>query len=599
MFSPVFHFELIRSGRNRWHWWLRILYASVLLFFLFTVYNGHAVQTLKGSGANIRAMKTVAATFYGQFQICQLVTVILLAPVFAANSISEEKSRRTLEHLLSTPMRDAEIVGSKLLLAVVRVWEILLAGLPFCALCLLLGGLSPLQVIGDFIIAMATAWICCCFASLCAVWTKRLADALLVVILVQAIWYTTPLALMFLSFGGATFANVPSFVTNLNPFWSMNQTASPDPYAPWTTMFVELSPALGAWIGFGLAFAVVAWWRLRKSWDVSQYVTASWLLKLINAKLGFYRRKETLPLLTDDPMSWRELQQRRSNFFERIAWAVVILALATLLVVCVSYFETDQQSIISNTPGPPPIMAILSVLTAFLYLGMFAMPVIGIIGATAFTEERDRGLFDLLRTTDLTQYEIVSAKATRLIRAVFLLVSVHAAALLASCLIGYTPFATVLTLTSHTLAAGVFFAMFGLYTGLQIKKTSHCVLIVIAVSALLDWVFPIALTSMTRGPNVDALLLVLSLSPSFHSVVQITIDNIPRPDPHALPIWLCRVVTIFVAFMYVLIAVRFYRRCADHPIGPWLHSADVVSDSVLAQMISKNAPSPFATAPVK
>src|SRR5262245_15421739 len=101
----------------------------VLLYFTYDAYGRRLTPDELDSH---RVMAQLGAEFYWGFSLCQLLAVLALSPIYAATSIAEEKQRQTLPFLLSSQLRDGEIVFSKIGLAMLRVSEVLLCGLPLC-----------------------------------------------------------------------------------------------------------------------------------------------------------------------------------------------------------------------------------------------------------------------------------------------------------------------------------------------------------------------------------------------------------------------------------------------------------------------------------
>src|SRR5688572_18198275 len=100
MLGPVFTWELVRAGRRRWHWWARVLYVCLLLLFLYASFGD--VPRFSGPVVSHRVLSEIGARFYRGFSFYQLLAVLLLAPIYAATSVSDEKTRRTLPYLLTS-----------------------------------------------------------------------------------------------------------------------------------------------------------------------------------------------------------------------------------------------------------------------------------------------------------------------------------------------------------------------------------------------------------------------------------------------------------------------------------------------------------------
>ena len=80
----------------------------------------------------------------------------LMAPSFAAGTITGEKERKTYEMLLASPMRPTAIVIGKLLASLSHLAVLVFCSLPIVMLCLPLGGRSLYEVLATYV-AMAAA----------------------------------------------------------------------------------------------------------------------------------------------------------------------------------------------------------------------------------------------------------------------------------------------------------------------------------------------------------------------------------------------------------------------------------------------------------
>jgi ABC-type transport system involved in multi-copper enzyme maturation permease subunit len=144
--NPVLQRELLVN--------LRMVRAFVLLFVYqallgAVVYFAWPQDTHLDLTANSQhAMQTRALVdlfFIGQFVIASM-----MAPSFAAGSITGEKERHTYEMLLASPLRPAAIVMGKLVAALTHLAVLIFASLPIVMLCLPLGGVSVYEVLAAY-----------------------------------------------------------------------------------------------------------------------------------------------------------------------------------------------------------------------------------------------------------------------------------------------------------------------------------------------------------------------------------------------------------------------------------------------------------------
>lgn len=87
----------------------------------------------------------------------QLAMICLIAPVFAAGAITQERDAQTYNILLSTPLTNAQIVLGSLLSRLYFVLVLLLSGLPIFCITMLYGGVTRDQILLSSALAGCTA----------------------------------------------------------------------------------------------------------------------------------------------------------------------------------------------------------------------------------------------------------------------------------------------------------------------------------------------------------------------------------------------------------------------------------------------------------
>jgi len=151
--NPVLQRELVVNLR---------MHRAFLLLFGYLVALGAVVyaawpaatridMTESGSGA---ARELVDLFFVGQYLLASL-----MAPSFAAGTITGEKERKTYESLLASPLRPSAIVLGKLLAALCHLGILIFCSLPIVMLCVPLGGVSLYEVLAAYL-ALAVSVIC-------------------------------------------------------------------------------------------------------------------------------------------------------------------------------------------------------------------------------------------------------------------------------------------------------------------------------------------------------------------------------------------------------------------------------------------------------
>src|SRR5580658_1944075 len=106
--NPVLQRELLVNLRTRRAMLLLIGYNLVLGILVFLAWPQH--RRLDLSQGSDEAKGLINLFFLGQY-----ILASLMAPSFAAGSITGEKERKTYEMLLASPLRPATILVGKLL----------------------------------------------------------------------------------------------------------------------------------------------------------------------------------------------------------------------------------------------------------------------------------------------------------------------------------------------------------------------------------------------------------------------------------------------------------------------------------------------------
>ena len=112
---------------------IRCIYLGVLvLLVLFMLGNAET-----GSLSQLTIRSTEIFTSLSYFQ---LVLVALLAPIFTAGAITQEKDSQTYDILLATPLSNGQIVLGSLLSRLFFVFALLVSGIPIFSITQVFGG---------------------------------------------------------------------------------------------------------------------------------------------------------------------------------------------------------------------------------------------------------------------------------------------------------------------------------------------------------------------------------------------------------------------------------------------------------------------------
>ena len=147
--NPVLQRELLVNLRMPRSFWLLLLYQVILGVIVYFAWPRQVrLDLTAGSGSNSQLVDLV---FLGQY-----VLASLMAPSFAAGAVSGEKERKTYEMLLASPINPESIVIGKLIAALTHLAMLIVASLPIVMLCLPLGGVSFYEVLAAYVMLISS-----------------------------------------------------------------------------------------------------------------------------------------------------------------------------------------------------------------------------------------------------------------------------------------------------------------------------------------------------------------------------------------------------------------------------------------------------------
>jgi hypothetical protein len=400
MLGPIFNREATVVPKRTKTYLMRGVYVLSLFLLLCTGY-------LVLDGSRSMATASDAARFGGwMFTLLaplQLLVLSSLAAVGAASSVAQEKDRRTLILLLLTRLSGFEVVVGKLTATLLAPMSMLLCGLPLFLTLPLLGGVSPQQVLGVFVVTAATVVLSGSIGTVVGMWREKT---------FQAIALTVLLLLMMVGLGEvvASLRSVPEVaMLSLSPPRALFAVASPmaslsGETALGVVLFVVVTILLSSLV-LSIGVAKVRVWnpsrevRLRapepeNSADAGPQATpSSW-------KVRAPRRVWNNPILWREVCTWaygRKIVMIRSAFL-----------LLFMLVAAVVYGQV--QSGVAMEPAARIGRALPAATLPLAMLGVVSLVLVNALAVNAVTGERDGLALDLLLVTDLSPREFVFGK---------------------------------------------------------------------------------------------------------------------------------------------------------------------------------------------
>jgi ABC-type transport system involved in multi-copper enzyme maturation permease subunit len=241
MIQAVFHFEMLQAGRRRRGFFLRWLYAGFLLVQIAPLFfQSNFAWARLLTGFNVYA-------FFEGFLVQHYVLLTLLTPAMVGGAITDEKTRGTLQHLLTAGARAGEIILGKMLAQTYQLVLLALVGLPlFCFFAGLAGDVTfPLTVM---VTSLALVFAVAAVSILFSVWCRTTRDALL------CIYVLMGMAVLVVPFLAATPSG--AWLPMLNP---LRVLSLDDLSVRWA----HLGPFLLSWLSLGSICVLMASWRLR------------------------------------------------------------------------------------------------------------------------------------------------------------------------------------------------------------------------------------------------------------------------------------------------------------------------------------------------
>ena len=172
--NPVLIRELLVNLRSPRAFVLQLVYVAILGVVVYFAWPGEG----KLVSADL-AQRLFDIFFLGQFFL-----VALVAPSFAAGSITGEKERKTYEMLLASPLRPSSILVGKLLSSLTYLVLLIVSSLPLMILCFLLGGILLSEIARAYLILILAAGTFGLLSLACSSYFSRTSSALVVSYLV-------------------------------------------------------------------------------------------------------------------------------------------------------------------------------------------------------------------------------------------------------------------------------------------------------------------------------------------------------------------------------------------------------------------------------
>jgi ABC-type transport system involved in multi-copper enzyme maturation permease subunit len=171
--NPVLQRELILNLRKPRSFVLLLMYQMALAGLILVAYP--RVDRIDLSVPSSDARRLADYFFLGQFAL-----VSLMVPSFASGTIAGEKERKTYEMLLASPLKPFAIVIGKMFASLTHLFLMMVASLPIVFICLPLGGISIEEVLAAYVAILFAVIMFGAICVACSSLFKRVSSAMVV-----------------------------------------------------------------------------------------------------------------------------------------------------------------------------------------------------------------------------------------------------------------------------------------------------------------------------------------------------------------------------------------------------------------------------------
>lgn len=427
---------MLTAARKKSLWGNREFFAGLLLTVILATFGARYYWD-HGQNFDHDMMARVAFEAFLWMLPAHMVVIFGVFWEWAAPSIALEKDRRTLDFLLATRLRNAEIVLGKLAACMTVLVAGFAAGLPIMLLLHPLGGIDLRLIVVAYVALISTAF----FMIAMAIWVSTSATSVRTARAASGVWWIAWLSGPF--FVAVIFPiiglRLPRFVLTANA-WVLTSS----PIDLFMKICVGATPSGGllyavAWmsglqIAGGALLVIWAITRLRSAYRVNVSGDSQSVAARLTRPGWRWRPK---PPVGNDPIFWREMHTARTGLLGKALGLVIYSGIYGILIYFTVYFarpaltevwRNGYASGITSAERPewnlmiryfmsgvdvnPP--ADLARTEFNLYLRFVTTPLIFIItvftfgiAADGIVSERTRETWDSLIATPLTARDIL------------------------------------------------------------------------------------------------------------------------------------------------------------------------------------------------
>src|SRR5262249_6267599 len=155
--NPILLRVVETGGKKKRDLFIRCGYLALLIIVVV-----FALATSGGQSSRavlLSALPNTRKQTFRYMSYIPLMLVSLLAPIFTAGAITQEKDSQTYDILLATPLTNGQIVLGSLMSRLFFVIALLISGIPIFSVTQIFGGVAISSITMSFAIAAATAFV--------------------------------------------------------------------------------------------------------------------------------------------------------------------------------------------------------------------------------------------------------------------------------------------------------------------------------------------------------------------------------------------------------------------------------------------------------
>lgn len=173
---------VIKAFRTRMRGWKAFVvmgaYVGLMTVVLLIAYFALA-EMYSHSGMNpfMRMQPSIGKSLFGTLTWAQAFLLTLIIPALSSGALTHELEKKTIEMLALTPLSAGRIVLGKQVSDFLYTLILLMCSAPLSGLCLMLGGISPMEIFVTYLLLIAWVFLLTCSAVMWSSLSKKTASA--------------------------------------------------------------------------------------------------------------------------------------------------------------------------------------------------------------------------------------------------------------------------------------------------------------------------------------------------------------------------------------------------------------------------------------